>query len=179
MSVSGGGNLYPNWLGNASLTIPNNQVVVNGQTVNVVPVMVGTSSNLTTWTNQNQVTFFTASNLAAGTYLVGAETFCDPLPASNAGAGWQQGDAFALYIRDKDGQSTQWPSCFHRPYTMGIQQNAASPYNLGTTDQTTCGVVVLTSNTNITWNGIFYANGNTYPRTVKMTVESPWYQKIA
>ena len=39
MSVTGGGNLYPNWLGSASLSIPNNQIVVSGKTVNVVPVI--------------------------------------------------------------------------------------------------------------------------------------------
>lgn len=172
--------MNPNWLGEATVSIPNNTIVVNGVPVNVVPVIAGTSSNLTSWTNGNQVTFFTASNLPAGTYMVGCESFSDPLTTSNAGAGWNQGDAFQLWIRDKDNTGTLWPSCFHRPYTEGIQVSAASPYNKGSTDVTTCGVLVLTSNTNIVWSAGFLKDAATsYPQTRKLAVESPWYQRIA
>lgn len=172
--------MNPNWLGEATISVPNNTIVVNGNPVNVVPIVVGTSSNLTTWSNANQITFFTASNVPAGTYMVGCETFCDPLTASNAGAGWNQGDYFQVVIRDKDNNATLWPSAFHRPYTEGIQVGATAPYNKGSTDVTTCGVLVLTSNTNIVYSASFGKDPATaYPQTRKLTFESPWYQKIA
>lgn len=172
--------MNPNWLGEATVSIPNNTIVVNGVPVNAVPNVVGTSSNLNSWTNANFVTFFTASNVPAGTYLVGCETFTDPLTASNAGAGWNQGDYFLANIRDKDNNSVLYPSIFHRPYTEGIQVNAAAPYNKGSTDLTTSGILVLTSNTNIIWQALFGKDAATsYPQTRKLTIESPWYQRIA
>lgn len=172
--------MNPNWLGEATVSIPNNTIVVNGVPVNAVPNIVGASSNLTSWTNNNFVTFFTASNVPAGTYLVGCETFTDPLTASNAGNGWNQGDYFLGNIRDKDNTSTLYPSIFHRPYTNGIQVNATSPYNKGSTDFTTCGILVLTSNTNIIWQAQFGKDvATSYPQTRKLTIESPFYQRIA
>ena len=172
--------MNPNWLGEATISIPNNTIVVNGVPVNVVPQVAGTSSNLTNWTNGNFVTFFTASNVPAGTYLVGMENFTDPLTASNAGNGWNAGDYFLSRIIDKDGNSTLAPQYFCRPYTNGIQVNATSPYNKGSTDQTTTGILVLTSNTNIVWQSQFGKDVATaYPQTRKLTIESPWYQRIA
>jgi hypothetical protein len=172
--------MNPNWLGEATISIPSNTIVVNGVPVNAVPIIVGQSSNLTSWTNANMVTFFTASNVPAGTYLVGCETFTDPLTASNAGNGWNQGDYFLANIRDKDNNSTLYPSIFHRPYTAGIQVNATSPYNKGSTDLTTSGVLVLTSNTDILWQAQFGKDvGTSYPQTRKLTIESPFYQRIA
>lgn len=172
--------MNPNWLGEATISIPNNTIVVNGVPVNVVPQVVGTSSNATSWANANFVTFFTASNVSPGTYLVGMENFTDPLTASNAGNGWAQGDYFIGRIIDKDGNATQAPQNFLRPYTGGLQINATTPWNKGSTDNTTTGILVLTSNTNIVWQVQFGKDvGTAYPQTRKITVESPWYQKIA
>lgn len=180
MSINGGGNLYPNWLGAATLSIPNNQIVVNGQLVNAVPVVVGTSSNLTTWSNGNFVTFFTASNVPAGTYLVGCEVFTDPLTSSNAGAGWNQGDYFLSQICDNDLTAAGALQLFNRPYTEGIQVNAASPYNKGGTNFTMSGILVLTSNTNIRWATQMGKDvGTSFPQTRQVTMSGPWYQKIA
>jgi hypothetical protein len=170
----------PNWLGEATISVPNNTIVVNGVPVNVVPNVAGTSSNVTTWNNTNFVTFFTASNVQAGKYLVGWESFTDPLTASNAGAGWNQGDYFVARCIDKDGNSTLAPQYFCRPYTNGLQVNATSPYNKGGTDQTSCGILVLTSNTDIVWQCQFSKDVATaYPQTRKFVIESPFYQKIA
>jgi len=172
--------MNPNWLGEPSLSVPNNTIVVNGVPVSVVPNVAGTSSNLTSWANGNFVTFFTASNQAAGTYLVGWESFTDPLTASNAGNGWNQGDYFIARCIDKDGNSTLAPQYFTRPYTQGLQQNATAPYNKGATDQTSCGILVLTSNTDIVWQGLFQKDVTVaYPQTRKLTIESPFFQKIA
>lgn len=180
MSVSGGGNLYPNWLGSASITIPNNQVIVNGKTVNVVPIVLGGINRQFTWTDSNFVTLWTASNVEPGTYKVGVETFTDPLTSSNAGNGWNQGDYFICRVTDKDNLATVSPQTFLRPYTEGIQVNATSPYNKGGTDFTLCGIVTVTSNTNLVWQGQFAKDVTTsYPQTRQLSLESPWYQKIA
>lgn len=180
MSIAGGGNLYPNWLGSAALVIPNNQVIVNGNQVNVVPTVLGGIQRQFTWSDNNYVTFWTASNVAPGTYLVGVETFTDPLTASNAGAGWNQGDYFVCRVTDKDNLATVSPQTFIRPYTEGIQINATTPYNKGGTDFTLTGVVVVASNTNLVWQGQFGKDVATaYPQTRQLSLESPWYMKIA
>lgn len=172
--------MNPNWLGDATISVPGNTIVVNGVPVNVVPQIVGTSSNLTTWSSANFVTFFTASNVNPGTYMVGWESFTDPLTASNAGNGWNQGDYFLVQVKDKDGNATLAPQQFIRPYTGGIQVNAAAPYNKGSTDQTNCGILVVSSNTDIVWQSYFGKDAATaYPQTRKLTIESPWFQKIA
>lgn len=172
--------MNPNWLGEATISIPNNTIVVNGVPVNVVPIVVGTTSNVSSFADANFITVFTASNVPAGTYLVGMENFTNPLTASNAGAGWNQGDYFLGRIIDKDGNSTRAVQNFIRPYTAGIQVNATSPYNKGATDQEAVGILVLTSNTNIVWQVQFGKDVSTsYPQTRQITVESPWYQRIA
>ena len=180
MSVVGGGNLYPNWLGTASLTVPNNTAIVNGNVVNLVPIVAGTSSNQTSWANSNFNTFFIASNVAAGTYLVGCETFTDPLTASNAGAGWNQGDYFLCQIGDDNNTPTNALQLFVRPYTEGIQVNATSPYNKGGTNFPMSGLLTLTSPTNIRWSAYFAKDTATsYPQTRQLSISGPWYQKIA
>jgi hypothetical protein len=172
--------MNPNWLGDATISIPNNTIVVNGVPVNAVPNVAGTTSNKSTWADTNFYTFFTSPTVPAGTYLVGMENFTDPLLSSNAGAGWNQGDFFLSQIKDKDGLATLSPQNFIRPYTTGVQVSAAAPYNKGTTDNTTTGILVLGSNTNIVWQAYFSKDAATaYPQTRKLTVESPWYQKIA
>lgn len=172
--------MNPNWLGEATISIPNNTIVVNGVPVNAVPNIAGTSSNLTTWSDGNFKTFFTASNVSPGTYLVGVEAFTDPLTASNAGAGWNQGDFFLCQIKDKDGNATLSPQLFIRPYTSGIQVNATTPYNKGSTDSPCTGLLVLTSNTNIVWQAYFGKDvATSFPQTRKLTLESPYFQKIA
>lgn len=172
--------MNPNWLGEATVSVPGNTIVVNGVPVNAVPQVVGTSSNLTTWNNSNFVTFFTASNLNAGTYMVGWESFTDPLTASNAGAGWNQGDYFLCQVKDSAGNATLSPQQFIRPYTNGIQVNATAPYNKGSTDQTNCGILVLPANGDVVWQAYFAKDVATaYPQTRKLTIESPWIQKIA
>ena len=172
--------MNPNWLGDATISIPNNTIVVNGVSVNAVPNVVGTSSNLQTWNNSNFVTFFTASNVPAGTYLVGMECFTDPLTSLNSGNGWNQGDFFLAQIKDKDGNAVVSPQLFIRPYTEGVQINATTPWNKGATDFTTTGILKTTSNTDIVWQAYFSKDvGVAYPQTRKLTIESPWYQKIA
>ena len=74
MSVVGGGNLYPNWLGSASLTIPNNQIVVNGKVVNLVPIVDNTNRTLASVAANTRTLVWTLpGTYAAGQYLINAE----------------------------------------------------------------------------------------------------------
>lgn len=169
----------PNWLGDATVSIPNNTLIVNGNAVNAVPVVLGGSSNVTSWPNANYVTYWTSPVLSSGTYLVGMENFCDPINASNV-SGWAGGDGFVARIIDKDALATRSVQYFVRPYYNGLQTNASSPWNLGSTNQTTTGIVVLNSNTNIVWQVSYVKDAAvSYPQTRGFTVESPWYMKIA
>lgn len=181
MSIIGGGNLYPNWLGTAALTIPNNQAVVGGNVVNVVPVLVNSgSSNATSWADANFKTFAIASNVPSGTYMVGCEVFSDPLTSSNAGAGWNQGDYFNCQISDNDLTAAGALQTFVRPYTEGVQVNATAAYNKGATNCTMSGILTLSSNTNIRYTAAFNKDTTTsYPQTRQMTMSGFWYQKLA
>lgn len=74
MSTTGGGNLYPNWLGSASLVIPNNQIVVNGKVVNVVPIVDLTNHSIASVAPNTKTLVWTLpGTYAAGTYQVNAE----------------------------------------------------------------------------------------------------------
>lgn len=171
---------YANWLGDPSLSFPTNTVVVAGVPVNLLPIVLGTTSNLTSWSNANFVTFFETGLLAPGTYKVGMEMNTDPLTASNAGAGWNQGDFFVGQITNLDGSATLSLTQFVRPYTSGAQVNAVSPYNKGSTNDSLSGIVVLPSATTLKFNVAFGKDVTTsYPQTRRCTIESPTFQRIA
>ena len=74
MSIVGGGNLYPNWLGSASLSIPNNQVIVNGKTVNVVPIVDLDNHSISSVTaNTSTLVWTLPGTYDAGNYFINAE----------------------------------------------------------------------------------------------------------
>jgi hypothetical protein len=169
---------YANWLGDPTVSLPNNTLVIGGVPVNPVPIVVGDNSNLSTWTDGNFVTFFESPTLSPGTYLCGMEIACSPLTASNAGNGWNQGDYFVADIFGSSGEPNV--TSFIRPYTSGIQVNATSPYNKGGMTQTASGIVILTSQQTITWQALFGKDSNvSYPQTRSFTITTPYYQKIA
>ena len=170
--------MNPNWLGDPSVSLPGNTLVVGGVPVNVVPIVLGATSNKSTWADANLYTFFTTSNVAAGTYLCGMEVGVSALPSSNSNAGWNQGDYFIANIIGSAGQANV--NCFLRPYTTGIQDNATSPYNKGNFTTTASGIVTLTSNGPLIWQGNFFKDVTTsYPQIRLMQMNTPWYQKIA
>lgn len=171
---------YANWLGDPSVSFPTNNVVVAGVPVNLVPIVLGTSSNLNTWSNDSFVTFFETVFLPAGTYKVGMEMNTDPLTASNAGAGWNQGDFFVGQITNLDGSATLALTNFVRPYTSGLQVDAVSPYNKGATNGSVSGIVVLPSDSTLKFNVAFGKDVTTaYPQTRRCVIESPYFQRIA
>jgi hypothetical protein len=169
---------YANWLGESTVSLPNNTIVVGGVPVNVVPIVAGTTSNKSSWSDANLYTFFSTPTLAAGTYLCGMEVSAGALTASNAGAGWNQGDFFVANIIGTAGQANV--NIFVRPYTTGVQVNAASPYNKGSFVTALSGIVTLTSNAPLVWQGGFDKDSNvSYPQTRSFSITTPWYQKIA
>jgi hypothetical protein len=106
------------------------------------------------------------------------EVSAGALTASNAGNGWNQGDYFVANIYGSLGEANV--NIFVRPYTTGVQVNAASPYNKGSFTTALSGIVTLTSETPIFYEANFQKDSNvSYPQTRSFSLTTPWYQKIA
>ena len=103
MSAVGGGNLYPNWLGSASLSIPNDivntTVTVAGSnyttSVNVTPlVLLATASNQTVNTdNPSEIVSYTLP--ASGLY----KTDYQGLGSHVAGSNWTSMSQLRWYVK--------------------------------------------------------------------------------
>ena len=179
MSINGGGNLYPNWLGSASLVIPNNQVVVNGKVVNVFPTVdlvnhtIGSvTANAKTHVNTIPGTF------AAVTYLINAE-----FQTQNTGGGntpYAACDGVDWTVKGIGDASPDYAEATCQPYYSCI--NAA-----GTGQATTLGVTRLTPtgitqiSTDGTQMGVYVKYLTTGSGTVTMTfaITAISWQKIA
>ena len=91
MSATGGGNLYPNWLGSASLTIPNNTVTTNvtnqgsnyTTVVNVVPQILLSNVSTTTLNTDNPSEILTFTTAASGWYKTEYQGVASHVAASN------------------------------------------------------------------------------------------------
>ena len=136
MSVNGGGNLYPNWLGSAALVIPNNQIIVNGKVVNVVPVVDLANRSITSVTANTKTLVYTfPGTYAAGVYQINAE-----FQTNNSGGGntpYAAGDGVDWTIQGIGDASTDYAEATCQPYYFNI--NAA-----GTGQATSVGVTRLT-----------------------------------
>ena len=95
MSINGGGNLYPNWLGAATLSIPNNQVVVNGALVNVVPVTLLTSASNQTLNTDNPNEIISYTLLTSGLYKTDYQGVASHVAASN----WTSMSQLRWYVK--------------------------------------------------------------------------------
>jgi hypothetical protein len=103
MSINGGGNLYPNWLGSASLSVPGNSVnttvSVNGSnyatTVNIVPLTVlSAASNQTLNTdNPNEIVSYTVP--ASGLY----KTDYQGVGSHATGSNWTSMSQLRWYVK--------------------------------------------------------------------------------
>lgn len=115
MSINGGGNLYPNWLGSAALTIPNNQIVVNGRVVNVVPVVdLVNHSIASVAANTKTLVYTLPGTYAAGVYVIGAE-----LQVQNTGGGqtaYAAGDGVDWTIQGIGDANPDYSEASGQPY---------------------------------------------------------------
>lgn len=103
MSINGGGNLYPNWLGSATLSFPNNLInttVTVGSsnyntTVNVVPsIVLASASNQTLNTdNPNEILSYTLP--ATGYY----QTTWQGVASHVAGSNWTSMSQLRWYVK--------------------------------------------------------------------------------
>ena len=153
MSITGGGNLYPNWLGSASLTIPNNQIVVNGRVVNAVPVVDLTNRTVSSLTANTKTLVYTLpGTYAAGVYMINAE-----FQTVNTGGGntaYAAGDSVDWTVQGIGDANPDYAECVYRPYyscytvgagnnsTTGICKNAPTGLTAITNDGTQIGIYV-------------------------------------
>lgn len=103
MSVNGGGNLYPNWLGSASLSIPTNSInttVTVGSSnyntsVNIVPItLLASPSNQTLNTdNPNEIISYTVP--ASGVY----QTCYQGVGSHASGSNWTSMSQLRWYVK--------------------------------------------------------------------------------
>jgi hypothetical protein len=103
MSINGGGNLYPNWLGSASLTVPsdliNTTVYVAGSnyatTVNVVPLTIlsGASNQTLNTDNPNEIISYTLP--ASGLY----KTDYQGVGSHASGSNWNSMSQLRWYVK--------------------------------------------------------------------------------
>ena len=144
MSITGGGNLYPNWLGSASLTIPNNQIVVNGKVVNVVPIVDLTNHSVNSVAANTKTLVYTLPGTwAAGTYLINAE-----FQSNNTGGGntaYAAGDAVDWTVQGIGDASPDYAECVYRPYYCCYTDGAGSGSTVGIVKQTPSGITAITA----------------------------------
>lgn len=65
---------YANWLGESTISLPNNTIVIAGVPVNVVPVLYLTDQSISSVVaNTRTIVFTLPGTFAAGTYFINAE----------------------------------------------------------------------------------------------------------
>ena len=178
--MSTGGNLYPNWLGSASLVIPNNQIVVNGKVVNVVPIVDLTNHSIASVAPNTKTLVWTLpGTYAAGVYSVQAE-----FQVQNTSGGqtaYAPGDGVDWIVQGIGDPATDYAEASAQPYYSCIQPTGtggvASAQGVSRLSPT--GLTQITAdNTQI---GIYvtYKTASGATQTMTFTVTGFSIQKIA
>ena len=168
MSVVGGGNLYPNWLGSASLTIPNNQAIVNGKVVNIVPNIFLTNQSIASVTANTKTLVYTMpGTYDAGIYFINAE-----FQVQNTGAGqtaYAGGDGVDWIVQGIGDPATDYAEGTTQPfYTCVVPSTSTgSASSVGVCRITPSGITQITSNG--TQMGIYVRYLRTTPGTITAT----------
>lgn len=175
MSVSGGGNLYPNWLGSASLTIPNNQVVVNGTYVNVVPFVTTTNQSIASITkNTTTLLYQTPISLPPGKYLVGGET-----QSGSTGTAWGTSDVVDWVIVGIGDTAPDYAETTIKPYYNAVTfASGGSPVGTGIIKFDLAGITELTTTTPLGVYLTYYTPGSGTIAT-PFSLANFFYQKVA
>ena len=180
MSVVGGGNLYPNWLGSASISIPNNQIIVNGKVVNVVPIVYLTNQSIASVAPNTKTLVYTLPGTwDAGVYVINAE-----LQVQNTGGGqtaYAAGDGVDWIIQGIGDASPDYSEASCQPYYSCV------PTSGGSGAASSNGVVRVspTGLTQITNNGtqigvyVKYTTASAGTQTMTFTITGLSIQKIA
>lgn len=144
MSINGGGNLYPNWLGAATLSIPNNQVIVNGKLVNVVPTAYLTNQTTASVAANTKTLFYTLpGTYAAGTYMINAE-----FQSQNTAGGqtaYAVGDSVDWTVQGIGDANPDYAECVYRPYYSCYTDGGASGSTTGIVKQAPTGLTAITA----------------------------------
>jgi len=178
MSVTGGGNLYPNWLGSASLTIPNNQLVVNGKVVNVVPTVYLTNQSVSSVpANTKTLVYTLPGRYASGSYAINAE-----FQTQNTGGGntvYAAGDSVDWTVQGIGDASTDYAECVYRPFYASYTDGAGTSSTVGIVKATPSGITAITNdNTQI---GVYVKYNTNTAGTITQTQTLATFsiQKIA
>lgn len=175
MSINGGGNLYPNWLGSATLSIPNNQVIVNGALVNVVPVSNTTNQSIASITRNTKTLLYTIPDvLPAGTYLVGGET-----QSGSATTAWGTVDVVDWIIQGIGDASPDYAETTIKPYYNAVVlASGGNTPGTGIIKFDLAGITQLTATGQL---GIYvtYFTSGTGSATIPFALVNWFYQKIA
>lgn len=144
MSVVGGGNLYPNWLGSAALVIPNNQVVVNGKVVNVVPVVDLTNRTVASVVANTKTLVYTLpGTYSAGSYAINAE-----FQTQNTAGGqtaYATGDSVDWTVQGIGDANPDYAECVYRPYYACYTDGAGTTGATGIVKATPSGITCITN----------------------------------
>jgi hypothetical protein len=178
MSVSGGGNLYPNWLGSASLSIPNNQIVVNGKVVNVVPnVLLQNQTIASVTANAKTLVYTLPGTYDAGVYFINAE-----FQVQNTGGGqtaFSAGDGIDWIVQGIGDAATDYAEGTTQPFYSCISATGSGTASAnGVSRITPSGITQITNNG--TQMGVYvkYLRAAAGTVTMSFTVATLCIQKI-
>ena len=178
MSINGGGNLYPNWLGSASLTIPNNQIVVNGKIVNVVPTVDLTNHSISSVpANSKTLVWTVPGTFAAGTYLINAE-----FQVQNTSGGqtaYAPGDGVDWIVQGIGDPNADYAEATCQPYYSCINVAGTGTANAnGVVRLTPTGITAITNDG--TQMGVYvrYTTASAATQTMTFVVTALSIQKI-
>lgn len=179
MSVSGGGNLYPNWLGSAALVIPNNQVVVNGKTVNVVPSVIDLVNHgvASVTANTKTLVYTVPGTFAAGVYLINAE-----FQTQNTAGGstvYAIGDSVDWVIQGIGDTSPDYAEVIYKPYYCCGPVTSGATTTQGVCKQAPSGVTAITNDGTQIGVYVTYNTGTAGTITAAQTITTLTIQKIA
>lgn len=179
MATSGGGNLYPNWLGSASLTIPNNQIVVNGKTVNVVPTVYLTNQSISSVApNVKTLVYTLPGTYAAGVYQINAE-----LQVQNTSGGqtaYAAGDGVDWIIQGIGDANPDYSEASCQPYYSCVVTSSGSgaASSQGVVRVSPTGLTAITNDGTQIGVYVRYTTASAGTQTMTFTITGLSIQKI-
>lgn len=180
MSTSGGGNLYPNWLGSASLVIPNNQIVVNGKVVNVVPITYLTNQSISSVAPNTKTLVWTLPGTwDAGVYMVNAE-----FQVQNTSGGqtaYAAGDGVDWTVQGIGDVNPDYSEASTQPYYSCVvpSGNSGVASANGVCRVSPTGITAITNNGTQIGVYVRYTTASAGTQTMTFTVTGLSIQKIA